>query len=178
VRNIQSDYSNSAESLSNLSFNEYYVVETRVQFIYIYKRHSLKEKSNNHQSGSHHAGIVNTNVIRFEDYDIKIDVSITGRHLAAFVSNTGIFGVVDLRNGGRLLYGRSFNSDVKGYLGRPEEDEQCDAPLVQLTATTNTPCGGEGICNDYYHNRYHRHCHHAFITTFVNRIVVLTFSED
>ena len=50
---------------------------------------------------------------------------------------------------GRLLYGRNFNSDVKGYLGRPEEDEQYDTPLVQ------------------------RHYHRAFITTCVNRIVVL-----
>ena len=90
----------------------------------------------------------------FEDYGIKIDVSITGRHLAAFVSNTGIFGVVDLRNGGRLLYGRSFNSDVTGYLGRPEEDERYDTHLVQ------------------------RHYHYAFITTCVNRIFVLIFSDD
>ena len=54
----------------------------------------------------------------------------------------------------RLLYERNFNSDMKVYLGRPEEDEQCDTPLVQC------------------------HYYHAFITTCVDRIVVLIFSDD
>ena len=44
MRNIHGDYSNTAESLSNALSNEYYVVKTRVQFIYYNKGHPLKRK--------------------------------------------------------------------------------------------------------------------------------------
>ena len=82
MRNIQCDYSNTAESLSNASFNKYYVVETIVQFIYINERHPLNRKCNNHESDNYQISIVNTNVMCFEDYGIKIDVSINGQYLA------------------------------------------------------------------------------------------------